>query len=146
MSETSSPDTVIKYAPLHRRLLAMLYDGFLLVGILIIAVGIAFIVNGGAIGRDHPYHELYMAYLLTVIFIYYGWFWTHGGQTLGMKTWRIRLYKESGIGWKEAALYFTAAMLSWGLLAAGYLVSLVHPQKRTLHDLIAGTVMRDLRD
>jgi uncharacterized RDD family membrane protein YckC len=31
-----------------------------------------------------------------VLAIYFIWFWRHGGQTLAMKTWRIRLVASDG--------------------------------------------------
>ena len=35
-------------------------------------------------------------WLFTVLGVYFVWFWMHGGQTLAMKTWRIRLVGPSG--------------------------------------------------
>ncbi|OGI41569.1 MAG: hypothetical protein A2150_00620 [Candidatus Muproteobacteria bacterium RBG_16_64_11] len=39
-------------------------------------------------------------------FLFYGWFWTRGGQTLGMRAWRLRLTRADGgpVTWRRAAL------------------------------------------
>jgi len=34
--------------------------------------------------------------LFVVLGLYFGWFWTRSGQTLAMKTWRIRLVDQHG--------------------------------------------------
>ena len=62
-----------------------------------------------------------------------------------MKTWRMRLYRSQGLELKQASLYFFAALLSWLLLGAGYLLALFHPRNRTLHDVLLDTDMLDLR-
>ena len=36
------------------------------------------------------------AFLFVVLGIYFIWFWSHGGQTLAMKTWHIRLVDRDG--------------------------------------------------
>ena len=36
------------------------------------------------------------AWLFAVLGVYFVWFWTHGGQTLAMKTWRVRLVEANG--------------------------------------------------
>ena len=74
---------------LLRHFAAMLYDTFLLLAILLLAGLIAVTLNGGeAIGQGNPF---FLLYLLAVSFLFYGWFWTHGGQTLGMRSWKIKL-------------------------------------------------------
>ena len=35
-------------------------------------------------------------WLFVVLGVYFVWFWTHGGQTLAMKTWRVRLVEANG--------------------------------------------------
>ena len=59
--------------------------------------------------------------MLMVIFIFNAWFWTHGGQTLGMKTWRIRLVNENGsvLSWGQALLRYLCALPSWFIILIG---------------------------
>jgi uncharacterized RDD family membrane protein YckC len=64
-------------------------------------------------------------WLFLVLGIYFCWFWRHGGQTLAMKTWRIRLLTREGsaLSLKRAALRYVLAWLWFlpGLAAARYL-------------------------
>lgn len=131
---------------LFRRLLAILYDCFLLGAILFVAAGIALALNGGtAIEPDSLFYWPYRISMLAICYTYFCWFWLHGGQTLGMKTWRMKLHREGGLNWMSATMYFCSAALSWSLLGTGFLLALFHPRKKTLHDLINRTEMQDLR-
>lgn len=125
-------------APLWRRLAAAVYDLFLLVGVWIVAVLALLPFTGGrAIAGDSLWFQ---AYLLFVPYLFFGWFWTHGGQTLGMKAWRMRVRDAGGgdAGWGQAGIRYLAAWVSW-LSVAGMLWALFDPQRRTWHDIVSGT-------
>lgn len=148
MAITGDIETGVKYAGLLRRLLAIMYDLFLLLAILFIATSIANALNQGEpISPDDPYYTVFVIYLLAISFFYYGWFWIHGGQTLGMKTWRMKLQStlSAHISWKQAAIRFFTAQLSWLCAGAGFFWSLFNRQKRTWHDITSHCVMIDLR-
>ncbi len=146
------------YAPvsLLKRLLAIIYDLFLLIAVFF-AVGIplsiltTFIFNAGnAITEEHRFYLLNQVIILGSLFIasvfFYGWFWTHGGQTLGMKTWRIMLISNNAqrISWKQAIQRYFAAILSWLVLGMGFLLSLLDDKKRCWHDMLSGTSLVQL--
>jgi len=107
-------------AKLPRRLAAIVYDGLLLVGVLICAAALAWGLMALLLGsetlirynllRGNPFFQ---TYLLLVCFFFYGGFWVHGGQTLGMRAWRlhIRQYDGRGIRWQQALLRFLTAAL-----------------------------------
>jgi uncharacterized RDD family membrane protein YckC len=79
-------------AGLFKQLIAMLYDSFLIAALLFIATAILLPFNhGNAITGP-----MYNLYLVCVIFIFYGFFWRKGGQTLGMKAWKLRIIDEYG--------------------------------------------------
>ena len=87
------------YLPTHRpglcrRLGALLYDGILLLGILFLATAILLPFRGGRAFQTDDWG--YGIYLLGVVFLFFGWFWTRDGQTLGMRAWKIRLTNHSG--------------------------------------------------
>jgi uncharacterized RDD family membrane protein YckC len=77
-------------------------------------------------------------YLLLVAFLFYGWFWTHGGQTLGMRAWRLRTVNRDGspVRWPRAALRFALAIVAW-LTVIGLLGCAV--DGHALHDRLSGT-------
>jgi len=71
--------------------------------------------------------ESRQAFLFLVLGLYFVWFWTHGGQTLPMKTWRIRLVCPNGnaITWQRACIrYFLASALFVGPLALAWTLGL----------------------
>ncbi|MGD8743808.1 MAG: RDD family protein [Granulosicoccaceae bacterium] len=141
MNDTSSPD--YPRAGLIRRLLAAVYDLLLIAAIWLIAGFIALPLSGGeAIAPDNTLgHALYSMYLYSVTFAFFGWFWTRGGQTLGMRAWRLRVEQpdHSTMTWRQALIRFLVAILSWGACGLGVLWILVDKDKRTWHDRASGT-------
>ena len=126
-------------APLGRRLAAALYDALLLGGIWM-AVAIADAAVRAAFGLPYNVHVLRTALLLAGLG-FFGWFWTHGGQTLGMRAWRLQLRRSDGqpIGWATAAGRYAFAWLAWLPFGAGVLFSALDPQRRAWHDRLSGT-------
>lgn len=113
-------------------------------------------------------HALYLRHmlqlwLLLVITTYFIWFWTHSGQTLAMKTWRIRLETVEGkqVELKRAFIRYLLAWLwilpglalAWAVDAKNWelafipatnvllwaLMIYIDPQRQFLHDRLAGT-------
>ncbi|KVA73498.1 RDD family protein [Burkholderia ubonensis] len=79
----------------RRRLAALLYESVLLFGIVFFA-GLAFaLATQQRNGLVH--HNLLAAWIALVVGAYFVWFWTHGGQTLPMKTWRLKIESASGL-------------------------------------------------
>jgi len=124
---------------LMRRFGAMLYDFFLLLTALFIASFIIVIPTG--IKPEDPYFFLFQAYIFLIAYLFFAWFWTRGGQTLGMRTWKMKVVNEDGtkISYRIALIRFIAAMISWLPLGLGYLWSLWDKQHRTWHDIASKT-------
>lgn len=106
-------------ASVSKRLLAIFYDSFLLIAILFLAMAVLLLISGG-----HEFqtgNPLITAYLLLVSFVFFGWFWTHGGQTLGMRAWKLRIQQKDGnpVTWRQAALRFITALPAWVVLFIG---------------------------
>ena len=136
-------DTQLSAAPmppgLARRLAAIAYDSLLLTAVLLVATAVLLPFTGGEAIR--PGSGWYAAYLLIVSFAYFGWFWTHGGQTLGMRSWRLRLVGDgrNGATWGQALVRFAAAAVSWLVFGVGFLWMLVDSERLTWHDRISAT-------
>ena len=124
---------------LLRRLAAIVYDSLLLFGVLFVAAAIVVVFNRGEAVR----HPLFSVYLLGVGYLFFGWFWTHGGQTLGMRAWKFRVQRFHGgaITWMQALRRFLLAIVSWLLLGLGFLWMLVDKDRMTLHDRFSRTVL-----
>ncbi|HET7371380.1 MAG TPA: RDD family protein [Gammaproteobacteria bacterium] len=101
-----------------RRFAAGFYDLLLVVALWFPATAIAL-----AIFRNdlHMPETAYRVYLLIVAFGFFGWFWTHGGQTLGMRAWRIKLIAGDGRspGWYQALVRYLSMLIPWLLVALG---------------------------
>jgi uncharacterized RDD family membrane protein YckC len=124
---------------IKRRLASLFYDFLLLVAVLFLAgyavAGLLPDVSGGA-----P-RLIYQGYMVLVAGAYLTWFWRHGGQTLAMKTWRIRLVGVSGerLGFGQAWLRYALAVLGLLTFGFGFLWALWDRDRQFLHDHLAGT-------
>ncbi len=123
---------------LLHRLAAIFYDFLLLASILFVATALILPFNAG---QAFTAHWFYSFYLLALSFLFYGWFWTHGGQTLGLRAWKLQVltFDEQPISWRQAFLRFSIAIASWGVLGIGFLWSLVNKNRRCWHDLFSKT-------
>ena len=133
-------DTPIR-CTLFRRLLAVSYDCLLLAGVLFAATAALLpFTHGEAI---HSGNYLYLFYLIFCCYLYFGWQWTHGGQTLGMRAWKIRLFTPGfeAIDWHTASKRFLLAMISWLFAGTGYLWALFDPDEQTFHDRYSGSAL-----
>lgn len=126
-------------APLWRRLAAAIYDS-LLVAAIWMAVGVLDLLLRTALGAGNS-PRLLGAALFFAMFAYFGLCWTRGGQTLGMKAWRLQLRALDGgaVRWSAAALRYALAYPAWLLFGLGVLWSLVDPRRRGWHELGSGT-------
>jgi len=125
-----------------RRLASALYDLLLTVA-LAIFVTFPFLAVFGDSTQGWRRHAL-QAWVLVAIGAYYVWFWTRGGQTLPMKTWRIRLVRAEGGGPVHAgrALHrYALALLGTLAVGVGFAWALVDRDRQFLHDRLAGTAL-----
>lgn len=132
-------------AGLARRLAALLYDWILLAAVLFTATGVVLLFRGGeALPPNNPW---YSAFLVLTGLLFFGWFWTHGGQTLGMRAWRLKLMGEgeSVIGWRQALIRGLVALPSALLLGLGYWWVLLDPERRCWQDIASSSRIYDLR-
>jgi len=128
---------LLQAAGLARRLAAMLYDTLLLTAILFVASAIAVAIN-----RGHAVsHPLYYLSLATICYLFFCWFWTHGGQTLGMRTWRLKLISLSDqkITWSQATQRFLLSILGLLPFGAGLFWLLLDSDKLALYDRLSAT-------
>lgn len=130
-----------RLAVLARRLAAAGYDGLVMIALWIFATATLMPFTDGAINPPLPYNIPFDLYILAITFAYFGWFWTHGGQTLGMKAWKYEVTELDGspLRWPGAARRFLLAGISWLLLGAGWLWLLFDREQLTLHDRYSNT-------
>lgn len=144
-NETNIPP---HYVGFFRRLFAIFYDCILLLAIMFAISATATAVNHGkAIEPGNLLYPLFVLLIFGLNYLYFAWFWMHGGQTLGMKTWRVKLQSNNGeiIDWKTAAIRFFSAIISWAVFGFGFLWAFIDKKNRCWHDLSSKTVLIDLR-
>jgi uncharacterized RDD family membrane protein YckC len=73
-----------------RRIASMLYEAVLLSAVAFFANSAFFLASGGsdATAWQRALHQIYLGAVFAAYFL---WCWLRSGQTLAMKTWRIRL-------------------------------------------------------
>jgi len=146
---------------LPRRMACWVYEGMLLFAIVFVA-GWLFSTLGQVRDGMDARRPLLQAFLFVIFGIYFTWFWAKG-QTLAMKTWRIRVVDRAGkpLSQKRAMLRYACSWLwflpplaavaplklrgaddalvvfAWVVLWA--LLSRLHPQRQFWHDALAGT-------
>lgn len=134
----NTPD--YKPAGLLVRLVAMFYDALLLLSALLIATAIALLVTKGSL---HTHNPFFRTTLFLICFSFYAWFWLHGGQTLGMRAWKLRLQNKDGrpITIWQALLRFLVAIPSLAFAGLGFLWMLIDKDKMTLYDRFSESVI-----
>lgn len=173
MSDTTSADTPtsadtaaqLRPAPLWRRLAALLYDLIAVVAIVMVVDMICLIATGGNLittGAHTLIPWWYQPLQLLVVLAYFVISWSRGGQTLGMRPWRLYLRMGDGtaLPLRVAVLRAVVAAAPLLLLAIGYITSpgttvwaiiivwavffalaLFDRRSRALQDVVAGTEM-----
>ena len=128
-------------ASFQRRLGAMLYDSILLFSLLMVAATPVVLIGGA--DNNFIKSPLYTLYLYSISFIFFGWFWTRGGQTLGMRSWKVRLIRFDGqpLDWGSALIRYLLATISLTLFGFGFIWILFDRNNLAWHDQISKTRM-----
>jgi uncharacterized RDD family membrane protein YckC len=96
---------------ISRRLACFVYEGVLLFGVVMIAG----YLYGSLTQQRHALEGKsgLQAFLFVILAIYFTWFWSHGGQTVAMKAWHIRLVDAAGrpVGQVRAFVRYVASWL-----------------------------------
>ena len=117
--------TALPVAGFWRRLAAVVYDLLVVIALLMVAAGLGTLVAEllvPGLNTQSPdrlrHHPLYLTWLLLWWLGYYAWSWRKGGQTVGMKAWRLQaqsLISSQLLGWqilvRLGVSIFAAALL-----------------------------------
>ncbi|MGD2116898.1 MAG: RDD family protein [Chromatiales bacterium] len=134
----------LQNAALGRRFAAMFYDFLLLIAIILVAVSL-FTMPVDLIFGDNTANQLlenplfkllYQLYLLLVAAAFYVGFWVHGGQTLGMKVWHLRLVNSNAatVSTGQAIRRLLLAGITIAPLGLGFFWMLFDRERQTLYD------------
>jgi len=162
----SSATATAVYCPLWRRLIALVYDLLAVVAIVMVVGYVCQRITGGTLVSTDGHAHVAWWYQPLQALVVSGYFlasWLRGGQTLGMRPWRIRVTDVDGrritppqavarllvaaapmlllglapwMGARGAACSVLIAWIVWFGFAA------LDPRKRALHDVVARTELR----
>ena len=164
-------DTPLPRVPLWRHLLAMVYDLFLIIPLLMVTSAVLVAIYGptetAAVRTVPAWQQWSLACVALIGF--YGTFWRQKGQTLGMQAWRVKLVPSgtsTTVTWGQAAGRVIVASLPFilGLMpylvfdvndargwiyittaaiaSCGFLWRFLNEDRLYLHDLVTGTELR----
>lgn len=118
----------------------MLYESFLLLGVLSVAFVLPHLLLG-VIWKVAIPGALLWLHIFVVLLAYFGWLWKRNGQTLAMQTWKIRLVSAKGaaLTTRQIILRYVLAWPSLLLCGLGILWALFDRDRQFLHDRLSGT-------
>lgn len=122
------------------RLLALLYDFFPLLALWFFTAAAFTALHGDAVqGGWLGAAELAALWLVSGLYATVSW--QRGGQTIGMRPWRLRLVADHGGALSTAALWQRYAIGSVSLLLAGigFWWAWIDRDRLTWHDRVSGT-------
>jgi uncharacterized RDD family membrane protein YckC len=133
-----NPDNQHPNAGLSRRLASLTYDVFLVVAVWFAVASIAVLLNNGEAIPAWLAQFVLLPALIGSTFYFYYWFWTHGGQSLGMRAWRLKMVsKDNTVPTPgQCAIRFSVAVLTLG---AGLLFCLFYKNKDSLQCRLSDT-------
>ena len=133
--------SALDYCSLPRRLMIMLYDAVIVLGLLI--VGSALALPFGETQKVALQDFWFTLWLVFVCFAYLGGCWHYGGMTVGMRAWRVELVNIEGrkISWPVCLLRFLLSSLSLAAFGLGFVWALFDQQNRGWHDIASHTVL-----
>lgn len=129
-------------AHLGWRLLALVYDSLPVIALWLAASLAVLVLRGGV--PVAPWSAAWWGQCLllwAITGLYAVESWRRGGQTLGMRPWRLKVVDGNGHPAHRAQLWlrFAWATLSWLPGGLGFLIGLIDGERRTLHDRMSGT-------
>lgn len=128
-------------ARLGWRLLALVYDAVIALALLFVisALSLAILPGHKPVVPGSAASYAVFAAIWAVLGAYATLSWRFGGQTIGMKPWRLKVLSAQGLrpGWRALGIRYAVASLTLG---AALLWSLFDPDRRGLHDIAAGTL------
>ncbi len=154
-TRNSEPESSsLERAGFVRRLLAMIYDTLVATAVgmcaaMVMIVTLVVMLKNGALdlqGYAEPadliqasfgYKLLIQTWVGLWIAGFFLWFWRRGGQTLGMRAWRLRIYStvEEPMTWTRLFIRLVASLGGLGTL----LVLFDFKNKQSLQDRLAKT-------
>jgi uncharacterized RDD family membrane protein YckC len=126
-------------AGVFRRLAAGAYDALLLGALWMFSTLLVVLARGGE--PIPPGNLGYQLLLVATAAAFFMGFWMRGGQTLGMRAWRLQVERQSGLplDLRTAVTRFLGGCLTVASLGLGLFWLWVDRDELTWHDRLSGT-------
>lgn len=127
-------------AGLPRRLCALFYDLLLCSGVLFMLFFLPHTLLG-LFWQQSMHGGWLLLHIFFVSMLYFCFFWTRSGQTLAMRSWRIRLVDASGVAVtpQQALVRYLSAWPLYLLAGVTLWWAIIDRDGQFLHDRLAGT-------
>lgn len=123
-------------APVWKRVAAFVYDTLVLTALVLVAALIASLLAQG------PAPSWLTQSLVAGFATGYFWVsWMRGGQTAGMRAWRLRLVTEQGqrLTHRQTAIRLLWCVVTLAPLGLTLFTAWANPTRQTLYDRLSGT-------
>lgn len=147
-SEASPIEAPLFPAPLMKRLMALMYDAFILVALSMLYSALATIAMVGILGQQNegdyrPMQEglwFQLGWVLAIVGFYW-FFWARAGQTVGMRAWSLKVVTIDGKppSHKQILIRICVAPFALGIAGLGYLWCLFNKDKAAWQDIASQT-------
>ncbi|MBT8447240.1 MAG: RDD family protein [Gammaproteobacteria bacterium] len=120
----------------------MLYDSLILIALWwLVSAAFLLFTGGEAVGKSSPLYHLHQLALALTTLLFFAGFWSHGGQTLGMRAWRFKVIGIDGapLGFGAALKRAAAALLSLAPAGLGFWWALVDRDRLAWHDRLSSS-------
>lgn len=147
IGETNQPNPLV-HASFFRRLAGWLIDTLILVIVVGSFLWFFTYVYDYTFASDYAIRDLIPLIDFVLYILAWGAYYIYfeggkGNATPGKRLLQIKVNDRNGlpIGYKQALKRYIGRLVSTAIFGIGFLVALFNRQHRTLHDLIAGTIV-----
>lgn len=134
--------TNIHKSKLWKHLAALIYDIFPILGIFLVTSLLFVFLRAG---KEVAPQTLWFQFILFFeVYFYFTYSWKKGGQTIGMKAWKISINHYDSLTWTQVTLRFFTGLVSLALLGAGLWSRYFNHNQLTWMDLACGQSVVDL--
>ena len=131
----------MKQSKLWKHVAALIYDIFPILALFLVTSLILVMIRQG---NEVEPKTLWLQLLLFLeVFFYFTYSWKKGGQTLGMRAWKIGIQNHHLMSWQQVSLRFFTGLVSTSLLGLGLWIRNYHPNQTTWMDTVCGCKVTD---
>jgi len=133
-SESPETDQILKPAAFRYRLLSIIYDTLILLGIWILTIVLLVTLI-----QDYVVGAWVQSLLFIESFVFFTYFWIARGQTAGMVAWRLQIQCEVRFTLRHAFLRFIGGMLGLACVGLGFLWIYIDKDRRSWSDIFSNS-------